>query len=85
MSNAILSLIGLCKKAGRQEVGEEPVGAAARARHRKKESGGFDYPNPPLIVWRVKRAAVRRFFPFAIVRQCSVIILVYGAYLSTYL
>ena len=33
MSNAILSLIGLCKKAGRLEVGEEPVGAAARARH----------------------------------------------------
>ena len=35
MSNAILSLIGLCKKAGRLEVGEEPVGAAARARHAK--------------------------------------------------
>ena len=33
MSNAILSLIGLSKKAGRLEVGEEPVGAAARARH----------------------------------------------------
>lgn len=33
MSNAILSLIGLCKKAGRLEVGEEPVGAAARAHH----------------------------------------------------
>ena len=33
MSDAILSLIGLCKKAGRLEVGEEPVGAAARARH----------------------------------------------------
>ena len=32
MSNAILSLIGLCKKAGRLEVGEEPVGAACRAR-----------------------------------------------------
>ena len=28
----ILSLIGLAKKAGRLEVGEEPVGAAARAR-----------------------------------------------------
>ena len=35
MSNAILSLIGLSKKAGRLEVGEEPVGAAARARHAK--------------------------------------------------
>ena len=33
MSNAILSLIGLCKKAGRLEAGEEPVGAAARAHH----------------------------------------------------
>ena len=30
--NNILSLIGLAKKAGRVEVGEEPVGAAARAR-----------------------------------------------------
>ena len=35
MSNAILSLIGLSKKAGRLEVGEEPVGAAAHARHTK--------------------------------------------------
>ena len=30
--NSILSLIGLAKKAGRVEAGEEPVGAAARAR-----------------------------------------------------
>jgi len=30
--NNILSLIGLAKKAGRVEAGEEPVGAAARAR-----------------------------------------------------
>lgn len=30
--NDILSLIGLAKKAGRVEAGEEPVGAAARAR-----------------------------------------------------
>jgi ribosomal protein L7Ae-like RNA K-turn-binding protein len=30
--NNILSLIGLAKKAGRLETGEEPVGAAARAR-----------------------------------------------------
>ena len=35
MSNAILSLIGLSKKAGRLEVGEEPVGAAARSRRAK--------------------------------------------------
>lgn len=32
MSSDILSLLGLAKKAGRLEVGEEPVGAAARAR-----------------------------------------------------
>ena len=31
--NHLLSLIGLAKRAGRLEVGEEPVGAAARARH----------------------------------------------------
>jgi len=30
--NNVLSLIGLAKKAGRVEAGEEPVGAAARAR-----------------------------------------------------
>ena len=29
----LLNLIGLAKKAGKLEVGEEPVGAAARARH----------------------------------------------------
>jgi len=29
----ILSLIGLAKKAGRLEIGEEPVGAACRSRH----------------------------------------------------
>lgn len=32
MSSNLLSLVGLAKKAGRLEVGEEPVGAAARAR-----------------------------------------------------
>lgn len=31
MSNNILSLIGLAKKAGKLEIGEEPVSAAARA------------------------------------------------------
>ena len=30
--NDLLRLIGLCKKAGRLEVGEEPVGSACRAR-----------------------------------------------------
>ena len=30
--NNILSMLGLAKKAGRVEIGEEPVGAAARAR-----------------------------------------------------
>ena len=29
----ILHLLGLAKKAGRLEIGEEPVGAAARAHH----------------------------------------------------
>ncbi len=32
MTEQVLSLLGLAKKAGRAEVGEEPVGAAARAR-----------------------------------------------------
>ena len=32
MTEQVLSLLGLAKKAGRVEVGEEPVGAAARAK-----------------------------------------------------
>ncbi len=35
MSNPILHLLGLVKKAGRLEVGEEPVGSAARSRQAK--------------------------------------------------
>lgn len=35
MGSDILSLLGLAKKAGRLEVGEEPAGAAARARKAK--------------------------------------------------
>lgn len=35
MSDPILHLLGLAKKAGRLEVGEEPVGAAARGRQAK--------------------------------------------------
>ena len=31
MSNNLLNLVGLAKKAGKLEVGEEPVGGAARA------------------------------------------------------
>ena len=31
--NKLLNLIGLAKKAGKLEVGEEPVGAAARSKH----------------------------------------------------
>lgn len=33
MMEHILSMIGLAKKAGQVEIGEEPVGSAARARH----------------------------------------------------
>ena len=37
MSNdPILHLLGLAKKAGRLEVGEEPVGAASRARQARR-------------------------------------------------
>lgn len=35
MNHELLSLIGLAKKAGRLEIGEEPVGAAARASQAK--------------------------------------------------
>ena len=33
MMERILSMIGLAKKAGFVEIGEEPVGSAARAKH----------------------------------------------------
>ena len=33
------------------------------------KNGGLDFSKPPLIVWRVKRTAVRRLFSFAVVRQ----------------
>lgn len=35
MHDPILHLLGLCKKAGRLEIGEEPVGAACRSRKAK--------------------------------------------------
>ena len=34
-NDPVLHLLGLCKKAGRLEIGEEPVGAACRARQAK--------------------------------------------------
>ena len=37
MNNA-LSLLGLARKAGRIEIGEEPVGAACRARRARRAS-----------------------------------------------
>ena len=41
MTEQVLSLLGLAKKAGRVEVGEEPVGAAARAKKaREAQMGG---------------------------------------------
>ena len=33
MTEHILSMIGLAKKAGQVDIGEEPVGSAARAKH----------------------------------------------------
>ena len=37
MTEHILSMLGLALKAGRVEVGEEPVGAAARAKKENPE------------------------------------------------
>ena len=34
-----------------------------------KKSGGLDCSKPPLVVWTCQRAAVRRLFSFAVVRQ----------------
>ena len=56
----ILSMIGLAKKAGRVEIGEEPVGSAARAKHARlillaQDAGG---------------SSVRRAYSFAESGSC---------------
>ena len=44
----LLNLIGLAKKAGKLEVGEEPVGAAARSKHARLILIASDAPRAPL-------------------------------------
>lgn len=41
---------------------------------RAKKNGGLDFSKPPLVVWACQRAAVRRLFSFAVVRQVIEII-----------
>lgn len=38
-----------------------------------KKSGGLDCSKPPLVVWACQRAAVRRLFSFAVVRQIKIL------------
>ena len=56
----ILSMIGLAKKAGRVEIGEEPVGAAARAKHARVI----------LVAKDAGSSTVRRAFSFAETGAC---------------
>ena len=51
----ILSMIGLAKKAGRVEIGEEPVGSAARAKHARVI----------LVAGDAAASSVRRAYSFA--------------------
>lgn len=51
----ILSMIGLAKKAGRVEIGEEPVGSAARAKHARVI----------LVAQDAAASSVRRAYSFA--------------------
>ena len=48
---------------------EPPVLVSNAFKH--KESGGLDCSKPPLVVWACQRAAVRRLFSFAVVRQIA--------------
>lgn len=37
-----------------------------------KKSGGLDCSKPPLVVWACQRAAVRRLFSFAVIKQIKI-------------
>lgn len=56
----ILSMIGLAKKAGRVEIGEEPVGSAARAKHARVI----------LVAQDAAASSVRRAYSFAQAGAC---------------
>ena len=56
----ILSMIGLAKKAGRVEIGEEPVGSAARAKHARVI----------LVAQDAAASSVRRAYSFAQAGTC---------------
>ena len=56
----ILSMIGLAKKAGRVEIGEEPVGSAARSRHARVI----------LVASDAAAGSVRRAYAFAQTGAC---------------
>ena len=56
----ILSMIGLAKKAGRVEIGEEPVGSAARAKHARVI----------LVARDAAASSVRRAYSFAQAGAC---------------
>ena len=47
MIEPVLSLLGIAKKAGRVEIGEEPVGAAARAKKARVILVAADAGPPP--------------------------------------
>lgn len=60
MMEHILSMIGLAKKAGRVEIGEEPVGSAARAKHARVI----------LVAQDAGASSVRRAYSFAETGAC---------------
>ena len=60
MKDPVLSFLGLAKKAGRVEIGEEPVGSAARAKHARVI----------LVASDAAAASVRRAYSFAQTGAC---------------
>lgn len=60
MIEQVLSMLGLARKAGRVEIGEEPTGAAVRARQARLL----------LVAWDAGPSSQRRAFAFAQVGAC---------------
>ena len=75
MERAFFERLALVRSDGdsiRRSMATSSFYAAVEATKTKK-NGGLDFSKPPLIVWACQRAAARRLFSFAVVRQILLI------------
>ena len=75
MERALFERLALVRSDGdsiRRSMATSSFYAAVEATKTKK-NGGLDFSKPPLIVWACQRAAERRLFSFAVVRQILLI------------